>query len=145
MERQAHLPRRRHSVSLSVKIMGAVALVLIGINILIGLPFPVPNVVGRVEEFRFERFLSSHPTHADVVTLLRGTLARWHQGRDFDYDLDVPPDPSDKCSKDCATALQVGFGTWYMFCFGAADRVTVLFDVRDRVSSWTVRATGNGC
>jgi hypothetical protein len=144
MESQVRPPSRRRSVPLSFKISGVVAAGLLIVNSVLGI-LPTPNVVGLAEEYSFELFLSSHPTHDDVVGWLRNTHADWHLGQDLEGNYYAPPSPSDKCSKKCGTAVQVAYETWCMICFGAADRITVLFDTRDRASSWKVTPTGDGC
>lgn len=144
MESQVLPPPRRRSIPLSFKIFGCVAVGLLIVNSFLGV-LPTPDVVSLAKEYSFEVFLSSHPSHDNVVAWLRNTHASWQPGRDLKGNFYSMPNPSDKCSKECGTSLQVGYDTWHMICFGSADRITVFFDTRDRASSWNVTATGDGC
>ena len=119
----------------------SVIIVIAGIFVFKGLP----DVDGRMEESATVSMLKHGTNRAALERAFRATGADWHAGRAWGRGESFGSPPIAPCQVNCNSEIQVAYTHTVALCAIWGDRVTILFDTKSRVKTWSVEPAADGC
>lgn len=119
----------------------SVTIVIAAMFVFIGLP----NVAGQVEESATVLMLKHGTNRAALEHAFRTTRADWHVGQAWEQGESFGSPPIAPCKVNCNSEIQVAYTHTLALCAVWGDRVTILFDSKNRVKTWSVEPAADGC